>query len=138
MAEGSRSSLGGEAIQPNIAPERLNMRDPFKMPEIPIEKLSPRTELERLPLESYKLIGILTGPERMKAMLQTSEGRTYFAMERMKIGLNGGVILKITSDGIIVREKMINILGQEEITDIDIQLAPETNSGTDSRNQAGN
>lgn len=119
------SSTPTEAKAPSASPF-LTMRDPFKMPEIPLDQIVHKTELETYPLESLKLVGVLTGPDRIKAMLQTADGKSYFVTEKMKLGLRGGVIFKITPEKIQVREKMSNILGQIETVDSEILLPSDS------------
>jgi Tfp pilus assembly protein PilP len=105
--------------------EILKMRDPFKRPDFQQGKELGRTDLERFSLDSYRLIGILTGPKRLKAMLQDPEGKTHFVSEKTKIGNRSGLVRRITPDSVLVREKMTDLVGQEEYVDSEIRLPPE-------------
>ncbi|MBC7691104.1 MAG: pilus assembly protein PilP [Methylotenera sp.] len=102
--------------------ELLTVRDPFKRPEMPKTKIAIKSELEKFPTTDYKMVGVLTGPEKMRAMVKAPDGRTYFVYESMKMGIREGVIRKITTETILVREKIVNILGQEENIDTELQL----------------
>ncbi|MGK5084963.1 pilus assembly protein PilP [Bdellovibrionota bacterium FG-1] len=104
--------------------DMMNMRDPFKRPTIKAEVIH-RTPLEMYPLDQIKMLGVVTGPNKMRAMMGTPDGKTHFVAERAKVGVRQGVIMKITADLIRVREKIINVLGQEENVDTDILLPPE-------------
>jgi Tfp pilus assembly protein PilP len=115
----SRSPASG------LEEELLNLRDPFRVPDLIFKKEIARTELESYPVESFKLVGVLTGPDRMRAMILTPNAKTFFVSERTKIGVRGGIIRKIDTDSIRVREKIVNTLGQEENIDTEIRLAPE-------------
>jgi len=105
----------------------LKLRDPFKRPDIEIAKIEPKSELERYSVDSYKMVAVLTGPNKMRAMLQDPAGATHLVSENMKIGLRRGVIKKITTDTVFVREKVINVLGQEENLDLEIKLPVDKN-----------
>jgi len=106
----------------SIADEMVNIRDPFKRPNVShsAATLSP---LESIPLENFKLLGVITGPERVRAMVANPEGKTFFVAEKMKIGTRSGVIRKITPEAVFVREKIVNVLGQEEDVETEIRLS---------------
>ena len=112
--------------------EALQLRDPFKSPERAIIASTPLTELERYPLEQYKLIGVITGANRLRAILLDPSGKTHFVAEKMRIGTRRGVIREIRSDVVIVREKIFNVLGKEEASDAEIKLLEEKASVPDS------
>ena len=72
--------------------ELLRIRDPFKRPEIETSQATPRSDLERYQVDSFKMVAVLTGPTRIRAMLLAPDGKTYMVNERMKIGTRNGVI----------------------------------------------
>jgi Tfp pilus assembly protein PilP len=109
-----------------ISKEILKQRDPFKKPIIAVPKEGPQSELEIFPLEKLKMLGVMTGGEHLRAMVQAPNGKTYFVQERMTIGDRKGVIKKITDQEIIVREKVVNVLGIEETVSSTIQLPPDS------------
>lgn len=110
--------------EPSMPVEQMmKLRDPFKRPlSMKNDSGVPKTPLEMHAVDRYKVIGILTGPSRMRAVLIDPEGKNYIVSERMKIGLRDGAILKIYHDRVRVREKIKNILGQVENLDTDIVL----------------
>lgn len=99
-----------------IPEEVLKLRDPFKRPKFVIESTIAKSELESVSLDKFKLVGVVTGPNQLRAMVATDQGKTFFVSEKMKIGMNRGVITRITPDEIQVTERTINVLGQEEVT----------------------
>lgn len=103
----------------------LRLRDPFKRPDLEMVKVVPKTELESYAADSFKMIGVLTGPKRLKAMLLAPDGKTYFVTERTKIGTRNGFVRRITPEAVSVREKVVNVLGQEENLDLEIKLPLE-------------
>ncbi len=112
--------------------EMLRIRDPFKKPQMIADASVPRTELEMIPVENFKMVGVITGPDRVRAMLVDPTGKTHFVNERMKIGLRKGVIRKITADSILIQEKIVNVMGQEENVDTVLMISDKRSgaSGT--------
>jgi Tfp pilus assembly protein PilP len=108
---------------PQIPESVLKERDPFKRPPLKLGQEGPKSELQTFPVEKFKLMGVMTGDSgHMKAMLQAPNGRTYFVQEKMLIGIRSGFIQKITDTAVIVREKIVNALGQEEAVNSEILL----------------
>lgn len=111
------------AGEKQISDEVLRSRDPFLRPAVIAGPNDNRSELEMFPLEQLRLVGIITGPNKMRAMLVAPNGKTYLVFENMKIGLRRGVVRKITSRAVFIREKIVNLLGKEEILDVQLRLA---------------
>jgi Tfp pilus assembly protein PilP len=104
-------------------------RDPFKEPVIS-EAADTRSELERFAVTDFKVTGIITGPIRMRAMVVAPNTKTYYVAEKMKMGLRDGVVVKITTKSVRVREKIVNALGEVELfdTEIGIDQSPVANA----------
>jgi len=113
------------------SPDQLNsIRDPFRRPEFTAAD-RPKTELEMIPTDQFKMVGVVTGPKEVKAMLLGPNSKTYFVTEKTFLGTRNGQIIKIRSTGLVVREKVVNVLGQEEAVDVELALPePSQNSGT--------
>lgn len=98
-------------------------RDPFRRlntsRQIKVQKIS---DLEMNSVDQYKMVGVSTGPEKLRALVQGPDGKTHFVTEKMKIGIRNGVITKITSKQIFVREKMTNFMGEEEVEEVVISM----------------
>lgn len=118
--------------------ELKKLRDPFKRPPAEIRKEEgPKSDLELIPTESFKMVGVLTGPHRIRAILVSPDGKTHMVAESMKIGQRGGVIRKIYEDRVTVREKQVDVLGESENVDIDIPLQTQTKGGVPAGRVAG-
>lgn len=102
-------------------------RDPFKEP-LYFESQELRSDLERFSVTDFKVVGVITGPIRMRAMLVAPDGKTHYVAEKMKIGLRDGVVVKITTKSVVVREKVVNPLGEVELFDTEIGIDQPTNS----------
>jgi len=102
---------------PGLTPESLQLRDPFqqRLTEISVrKKVSP---LLQYSVDSFKVVGLLTGPKNIRALLADPQGKTYIVTEDTPIGNRSGVIKQITGDAVWIREKVLNLLGQEETVD---------------------
>jgi Tfp pilus assembly protein PilP len=102
--------------------DMLKMRDPFKRPDIEEVVDIKKSELEGFAIDTLKMVGTISGPDKTKAMIVAPDGHTYFVTVNTKIGLRGGYVRKITAGGIQVREKVVNVLGQEEDLDTVLKL----------------
>ncbi len=103
--------------------ELTRLRDPFKRMVTPKMAEAPRTDLEAYPIDQFKLIGVLRGLDRPRAMLSGPNGHTFFVSENQRMGNRKGLIRKITETSLIVREKFVNVIGKEENLDIELKLA---------------
>lgn len=126
-AEGSApETVSGSAQDMTFTLENsLNLRDPFSRyvaksdDEREDDKIP---ELERHELEQFKLVGVITGTKRNKALLTAPDGKMHIVSEKMTIGTRRGVIKEITPESIVVHEKVVNLLGQEEGVDTQIEF----------------
>ncbi len=131
------------AVSAQIKPERnnnkedtsmhlqnyLHLRDPFRKPMLKVSTEVTEggsiPELERYPLDQLKLIGIITGPKKNKALLTTPNGRMHIVTERMHVGNRRGLIKRIVPGTILVEEKVVNLLGQEEKIETTLEFEKE-------------
>jgi len=91
------------------------LRDPFKKFIAKQKFTGPKTpELERHNLDEFKLVGIITGPKRSKALLNGPDGKMYIVAINTHIGVRKGIIRKIAPGYISVEERVMNLLGEEE------------------------
>jgi Tfp pilus assembly protein PilP len=109
-----------------ISKEILKQRDPFKKPTINIQKEGTQSDLEIFPLEKLRMLGVMTGGQHLRAMVLAPNGKTYFVQEKMAIGDRKGIIKKITDEEIVVRERVVNVLGIEETVNSTIVLPPDS------------
>lgn len=100
----------------------LKMRDPFKAPEFKLKAYELLSELEKYNIDQFKLLGVITGPKHMKALIKAPDGKTYFVGPKTKIGTRQGVIFRMTTESIFIREKITNVLGEIENLDTEIIL----------------
>ena len=85
-------------------------RDPFVSPiEITRKKIQKVKRRTLNPLESYdldeiRLIGVVFNGKEYLASVVLPDGKGFTVKKGMRIGINGGKIIDITEEGILVRE----------------------------------
>lgn len=105
------------------------VRDPFKRPKI-LENEEGKTELDRVSVDQLRLVGVMNGPSRVRALVKAPSGKTYFVKESMRLGFRDGVVTRISRDAVRVREKVVNILGQEEQVESVLKLELDSKGGS--------
>ena len=82
----------------------------------------PLPPLQRFSTEEFRLTGIvLTGTKRF-AMVETPEGKRYVLRRNTRIGTNGGRVIKILSDSVVVLEKRKDFEGNINTENIILTL----------------
>ncbi len=101
------------------AQESLNLRDPFSRPLKYADSLaaSDVPELQRYALDQIKIVGIITGPKKAKALISTPNQKMHIVQVGDKIGNRSGVVRQIRDTSVTVREKVQNVLGNDEDLD---------------------
>jgi len=82
---------------PPVAPEHL--------PGPVIDPARPRGPLERFDLSAMKLIGIVWGQLGRRAAIKAPDGKGYFVTVGMYMGQNGGRIVAIEEEQLVIEEK---------------------------------
>jgi type IV pilus assembly protein PilP len=102
-------------------------RDPFKSIIVSSEKQA-LTEnlppLQRKELSELKVIGIVWGGFGYGAVIQTPDGKGYPVRRGTRMGLNNGVISRITNKEIVVQEKYLDIFNERKTRDVVMELHP--------------
>lgn len=81
----------------------------------------PLTPLEKVEVSQLKLVGILWypgAPEKAKAMVQLPDGKGYMLREGDRVGSKSGKVVSISPDRVLVREKVVDVLGKSKNKDI--------------------
>ncbi len=105
-----------------------NKPDPFKafVYEIKITKKPKkfRSALEQIDISEIKLTGIFEIKNQRVALVEDARGRGYFIKVGTSIGLNEGVVKKITKDSVIIEEKVIDFAGRIVTREVTLKLRP--------------
>lgn len=95
--------------------ETQGRRDPFETlvkekpivvePGPVIDPNRPRGPLERFDLSALKLMGIVWGERGRRAVIRAPDGKGYFVTVGMYMGQNGGKVVAIEEDQLVIEEK---------------------------------
>lgn len=118
-----QTAVAGSGLQMN---ELLDLRDPFRPKAFQGEAAALRGALENFPSDAFKMVGVVTGPNRARAVLVDPDGHTHFVAVNAKIGIRNGSVVSIQEDKILVREKIANVFGNLEEVETQIPLEDAT------------
>ncbi len=119
------TTVSAEQKEQEYAYDARGRRDPFQPLMIKKEtakRQGPRPPLERYETYEYKLSGIVWGGFGYNAMVEGPDGKGYFVHVGTVMGLNKGVVKKITENKLIVEEKFKNFSGGIERKEIVLEL----------------
>ena len=103
-----------EGLNNNVV-DPLRLRDPFRRITVPVDAVEKEREvspLEMYELSQYRVIGVIVGNTKPRAMIKFSGEQVYIVSENQHLGNRNGIIKKIRWDGVVVLEKYIDELGR--------------------------
>jgi type IV pilus assembly protein PilP len=80
------------------------------------------TPLERFDLSQLKLTGIVWNNDKPRALVNDPSGKAYIVAEGTAIGKNGGRVIKISDNALVVKETYVDFLGKATTKDIEMRL----------------
>ena len=114
--------------KPQFSYSPVGKRDPFQS-YLPLVDQGSSAALERkreateeYELDQYKLTGLVTGTSQPKGMVEDPDGKGFPVKIGTRLGKRGGVITRITSDGIVVTEEFRTPTGDKVRVPIAIKL----------------
>jgi type IV pilus assembly protein PilP len=117
--------------------ETQGRRDPFETlvkeqpivvePGPVIDPNRPRGPLERFDMAALKLMGIVWGERGRRAVIRAPDGKGYFVTVGMYVGQNGGKVIAIEEDQLIIEEQHRNQQGDIIGKTLTIQLRRKEN-----------
>jgi Tfp pilus assembly protein PilP len=123
------------ATQQSMAPDKnkdrsileslKKMRDPFKRPNFDNgdeHEVKIKSELESVPITDLKMVGVLTGPHKTRALIRAPSGAVFPVADGTLIGSQNGYVRKVLTDRVIVNEVITDILGDKEVVTSEIKL----------------
>jgi type IV pilus assembly protein PilP len=72
------------------------------------------TPLQKYELKDLKLVAVVVSENEPTAMLEDPTGYGYFVRKGMLVGPNDGVVERVIPNGLIIKEKFYNSLGEVE------------------------
>jgi Tfp pilus assembly protein PilP len=98
---------------------------PLVQPGPVIEPARVRGPLERFDLSSLTLSGIVWGGLGRRAIIRAPDGKGYFVTVGMYMGQNGGQIVAIEDDRVVITEKHRDVKGKIFEKTLTIPLRPK-------------
>jgi type IV pilus assembly protein PilP len=80
------------------------------------------TPLERFDLSQLKLTGIVWDNDKPRALVNDPSGKAYIVAEGTAIGKNGGRVIRIGDNALVVKETYVDFLGKATTKDIEMRL----------------
>ena len=133
-------SAGGSAVtrldraiaaQEGYVYNPIGKRDPFRSflaaGERGVEDETPRTPLQRYEIDEYRLVGIIWGIDRPRALVEDPDSVGHVMEIGTYIGKNWGKVTQITSSEVVVTEEYQTIDGELVVNPIRMVLPVNVN-----------
>ena len=119
--------LPAEEEDPVAVYNPVGKRDPFRsLIQIGERKIDPNLPpLQRTELSALRLTGVVWGDFGYEALVQTPDGRGYEVEVGTKIGINQGMVSRITPLNLSVEERSVDILGATHVATHVMELHPK-------------
>ena len=116
------ASLNGEKKEGFIY-DPTGKRDPFRSFDFsPPNNDKGATPLEKYNLGQLKLTAVLEGFEEPKAIVENAAGKGFTVKKGTKIGPNGGEVVEILKDKLLILEKTADFTGQIKSQTVELKL----------------
>jgi len=86
------------------------------------EPVTTRTPLEKYDLGQLKLTAILGGLDKPKAIVENAAGKGFSIEVGTKIGRNGGLVVVIEKEKVVIEERRVDFTGKELIDRVELKL----------------
>ena len=104
------------------------VRDPFQPYEIikleDLSKMTPADILQTITLGQVSLVGVILGKDP-KALVQDASNTGFIIKEGMLIGENSGIVTKISSNGVIIKQHFKDYMGKVNTREVVLTLKKE-------------
>ncbi len=128
--EGMKAEISQESSkmpEEGLTYNPLGKRDPFKSLIIAEREKMVRARedvppLQKIDASDLKLTGVIWDKERYVAMVETPDGKGFVVKEGMIVGLNKGIVKKITQRTLIIEEKIKSYVGDVRTRKVTLEL----------------
>ena len=102
-------------------------RDPFRsfILTVEAERKDARGPLEQFDLAQLKLVAVIWGSERPRAVVSDPSGRGYIVREGTYMGKNEGRIIGIADNALVVRETYVDYFDETTTKDVTMRVRAE-------------
>ena len=102
-------------------------RDPFRSYEWEYMKRELADASESGPLQQYDLnqlavVGIVWNVGRARALVKDPAGMSYVVAQGARMGKNEGLVLRIDDNLMVVRERYVDLYGNESTQDVEMRI----------------
>lgn len=98
-------------------------RDPFRPFDLSLKlDRSKKKDLERYDYGQLKLTAVLGGFDEPKAIVENAAGRGFTVSKGTKIGPNGGEVIEIRPDRILILENVVDFTGESKAHTVEMKL----------------
>jgi type IV pilus assembly protein PilP len=128
-APAARTGAAFAAESGDFRYEPSGRRDPFRSYEWDFMKRELADASEAGPLEQYDLgqlsvIGIVWNIGRARALVRDPSGMAYVVAQGARVGKNEGLVLRIDDNLMVVRERYVDLYGNESTQDVELRIRP--------------
>jgi type IV pilus assembly protein PilP len=102
-------------------------RDPFRsfILTVEAERKDARGPLEQFDLTQLKVVAVVWGSERPRAVVSDPSGRGYIVREGTYMGKNEGRIIGIADNALVVKETYVDYFGETTTKDVTMRVRAE-------------
>ena len=118
------AALDENAVEERFIYDPREKRDPFRPFNFaPIKPARDgATPLETYDIGQLKLTAVLDGLESPKAIIENQAGRGFTIEKGTRIGVNGGQVVEIEPDRVLILETFTDFTGQQKTKTIEMKL----------------
>jgi len=129
LLAGPASLVVGREPAPEAAPgateapyEAAGRRDPFRPPRMAAALAGVVSPLQQQELGQLRLVGVIYGSPRARAVLEDDAGLGYIVTVGTPIGPNGGTVHAIERGRVVVREANQDYYGEMQVSEVVLEL----------------
>jgi type IV pilus assembly protein PilP len=126
-APATAGSAGFAADAKDFTYEPEGRRDPFRSYEWEHMQRELVSSQQSGPLEQYdlaqlELVGVVWDVGRARALVQDPSGMSYVVAAGARMGKNEGLVMRIDDNLVVVRERYVDLYGNESTKDIEMRI----------------
>lgn len=136
VKKASSAATQQQDATPQFSYSPVGKRDPFYSYLAEVQATSEvqnerkREATETFELDQYRLTGLVTGTAQPRAMVEDPDGKGHVITINSRLGKRGGIVTRISNEGIIVTEEFRTPTGDKVRVPITIKLPqPELDAG---------
>ena len=124
QAEGKSDETEFSVVEKGYTYDPTGKRDPFRsfVLTASTEREDARGPLEQFDLAQLKLVAVVWGTERPRAVVSDPSGRGYIVREGTYMGKNEGRIIQIADNALVVKETYVDYFGETTTKDVTMRV----------------